>query len=176
METCHPLHLGVTDKFRNSLHPHFITWSTVYISTIFQLDEITKCPYTLKNDQRRSEKWSHWIIISPKNKCLSLTLCRCIVAYIYDPAGAPELRVENPRISGARNSKSVKTPENRHPKTPTLGRLWLRFDGAFSGACFRVFWKANSRVSGAENSTFDHPKKTPEVGVRRQGRIPNHCS
>ena len=56
-----------------------------------------------------------------------------------DPAGAPELRVENPRISGARNSKSVKTPENRHPKTPALGRLRLRFNGAFSGANFRVF-------------------------------------
>ena len=76
------------------------------------------------------------------------------------------------RRSGARNSKSVKTPQNRHPKTPVLGCLQLRFDWAFSGAGFRMFWKANSRVSGGENSTFDHPKKTPEkVWVRRQGRL-----
>ena len=71
-----------------------------------------------------------------------------------DPAGAPELRVENPPISGARNSKSVKTPENWHSKTPMLGHLERRFDRVFPGCQFSGVRKANARVSGGGNSTF----------------------
>ena len=62
--------------------------------------------------------------------------------------------------------KSEKTLENRHPKTSALRAfVRLRIDGAFSGASFRVFWKANPGVSGGGISTFDHPKKTPASGA-----------
>ena len=162
METCHPLHLGVTDKFRNSLHPHFITWSTVYISTIFQLDEITKCPYTLKNDQRRSEKWSHWIIISPKNKCLSLALCRCIVAYIYDPGRIRTSGGESANFGCSklkiRENTWKPAPENAHARAFVASLWWGVFGCRFSGVLKSKFPSLGCRKFNFWPPAKKHPK------------------
>ena len=95
---------------------------------------------------------------------LGVFLSETVSKGFHDPAGAPELRVENPRISGARNSKSVKTPENRRPKTPALGRLQLRFVGSFRVPVFRCFEKQIPKFRVVKIQLLTTRKKHPKFG------------
>ena len=84
-----------------------------------------------------------------------------------DPAGATELGVENLQISGVWNSKSMKTPENRHLEMLRYKAFAaLRFDmGRFPvPPVFGCFEKQIPKLRVIKIQLFTTWKKHPKFG------------